>query len=152
MANSILKFIKSGTQKGAKAINKMDMLNIGMTGYFGYQAYKESKAAGSGTIGSLAAAAGEVIKDEMLGFGGVIALGALRAAPKAAAQGINTIQKLSRESARNRYGNSTPFYNATFRDTQQAYTMRQAGMQLAENSKYNLQQSLMGNEAAMLHM
>ena len=45
-----------------------------------------------------------------------------------------------------------PFYNATFNDTQQAYTMRQAGMQLAENSKYNLQQSLMGNEAAMLHM
>ena len=44
-----------------------------------------------------------------------------------------------------------PFANATFVDTKQAYTMRQAGMQLAEASKYNLQQSLLGNEATSMY-
>ena len=38
----------------------------------------------------------------------------------------------------------------TFNDNQRAFTMRQAGMQLAKNSQYNLQQSLMGNEANYL--
>ena len=50
----------------------------------------------------------------------------------------------------NRQARRIPFNNSTFNDNQRAFTMRQAGMQLAKNSQYNLQQSLMGNEANYL--
>ncbi len=43
------------------------------------------------------------------------------------------------------------FGNASFQDTQQLATMRQSGMELATMSQYNLEQSLMGNEAQHLH-
>ena len=138
--------------KGTKKLSKFDMLSIGVTGYFGYQTYKDNRAQGNNIVTSTLAAGGEMVKNELLGLPGMLALGAIKGIPNLAVKGTMGLQKLSRQSARQRFGNSTPFYNATFTDTQQAYTMRQAGMQLAENSKYNLQQSLMGNEAAMLHM
>ena len=50
-----------------------------------------------------------------------------------------------------RANRNIPFSNATFVDTKQAYTMRQAGMQLAQASKYNLQQAMLGNEASMMY-
>ena len=43
------------------------------------------------------------------------------------------------------------FGEAEFMDTQQLATMRQAGMELAKMSQYNLQQSMMGNEAQYMH-
>ena len=48
-------------------------------------------------------------------------------------------------------GNALPFSNSTFIDTQQTYTMRQAGMNLAKQSKYNIQQAMMGDEARMTY-
>ena len=50
----------------------------------------------------------------------------------------------------NKTSRQTPFSNAQFRDYNQAFTMRQAGLQMAEASRYNLQQTLMGNEASYL--
>ena len=52
----------------------------------------------------------------------------------------------------NRGAINAPFSNATFVDTQQAYTMRQAGMQMAQASRYNLQQTLLGNEAQYMKL
>lgn len=123
-------------------------MNIG----FGISDYKTNRKEGKSKLNSAAGAVGEFAIGELLGGGGMLALNLIPEIPKMATSAALGINKLSRQESRKSYGSSMPFYNATFNDTQQAYTMRQAGMQLAENSKYNLQQSLMGNEAAMLHM
>ena len=47
--------------------------------------------------------------------------------------------------------NQMPFRNYTFVDGPQIATMRQAGLALARRSKYELQQTVMGNEARYLH-
>lgn len=129
-----------------------DLIGVGLNIGFGYMDYKDNRQQGKSKAMSVAGAVGEFAIGEMLGGGAMFAINALQAVPKLAVSAATGISKLSRQQARSKYGSSMPFYNATFNDTQQAYTMRQAGMQLAENSKYNLQQSLMGNEAAMLHM
>lgn len=146
MANFLKTIMK---QKNCGA---MDLATAGLSVVSGYSEYKAARQNGHGAIVSAGAAIGDFALGEMLGLPGMIGLGVLEAAPQLAASAYTGINKAARQMSRQRYGNMIPFYNATFQDTQQAYTMRQAGMQLAENSKYNLQQSLMGNEAAMLHM
>ena len=42
------------------------------------------------------------------------------------------------------------FQNAAFQDTQSTYTMRQAGMAIAERSRYNTQQAMLGREASYI--
>ena len=44
-----------------------------------------------------------------------------------------------------------PFANSTFVDTQQTYTMRQAGMNLARQGQYAMQQAMLGDEARMTY-
>lgn len=130
----------------------MDLATVGFSVFAGYNEYKAARQNGHGPLVSAGAAVGDFAMGEMLGLGGMLAIGALETIPGLAASAYTGVNKAARQMSRQRYGNSIPFYNSMFQDTQQAYTMRQAGMQLAENSKYNLQQSLMGNEAAMLHM
>ena len=62
-----------------------------------------------------------------------------------AAEGAAKLQRNMNKASR-----QVPFQNAQFRDYNQAMTMRQAGMQMAQASRYNLQQTLMGNEAQYL--
>ena len=47
--------------------------------------------------------------------------------------------------------NQMPFNAHTFVDGQQIYTMRQAGMALAQKAKYQVQAAQMGNEAQFMH-
>jgi hypothetical protein len=77
-----------------------------------------------------------------------MAMQILPALPEAAVNGYEALGKLTRQM--NQQGKQVPFVNAGFHDYNQAFTMRQAGMQMAQASQYNLQQSLMGNEAAYL--
>ena len=57
-----------------------------------------------------------------------------------------------KESRRmNSAANQGVFGNAQFQDTQQLATMRQSGMEMAKMANYNLQQTLMGNEATYFH-
>ena len=51
----------------------------------------------------------------------------------------------------NSAANFQVFGDAQFMDTQQLATMRQSGMEMAKMANYNLQQTLMGNEATYLH-
>ncbi|MGL4878003.1 hypothetical protein [Paraclostridium dentum] len=72
-----------------------------------------------------------------------------KAAPGAIIAGAEGLQKVTRQM------NSTTrvqtFGESYFQDTQQLATMRQAGMEMAKMSQYNLQQSIMGNEAQHMH-
>ena len=133
-------------------LNIGDLASVGLNIGFGIADYKENRQQGKSKGMAVAGAVGEFAIGEMLGGGAMFAINALQAVPQLATSAATGLSQMSRQQARSRDGASMPVYNATFNDTQQAYTMRQAGMQLAENSKYNLQQSLMGNEAAMLHM
>lgn len=63
-----------------------------------------------------------------------------------AVEGINTMSRSMNSMQRRQV-----FGDVEFMDTQQLATMRQSGMELAKMSQYNLQQTLMGNEAEHLH-
>lgn len=118
--------------------------SVAFPAYFAASEFNRSREAGKGIISSAASAATDFALSEALGWKYMF-LGLAQAAPQIAAGAYNSIDQLSRQGSTN--GVSTPFGNSRFRDTQPAYTMRQYGMQLAQNSRYNLEQTLMGNEA-----
>jgi hypothetical protein len=86
---------------------------------------------------------------DAIGLPGMIGLGAIKSVPTLAVNGFLGATKMARSMDRS--SRNVAFNNATFVDTPQAYTMRQAGMQIAEASRYNLQQTLLGNEASSMH-
>lgn len=132
-----------------KGIGVMGTLNLGMNAYTTVSDYKDKRLEGHGKISSAISAAGNAIMFDAIGLKGMFTMGLIKHAPVLATKGIikaNAVARSMDRSARN-----TPFANATFVDSQQAFTMRQAGMQLAQASKYNLQQTLLGNEASVMH-
>ena len=68
--------------------------------------------------------------------------------PQAAIGATEKLGKMQR--GMNKTSRQKPFQNAVFQDYNRAFTMRQAGMQAAQRSQYNLQQAIMGNEAQYL--
>ena len=135
---------KLTSSNGAKFLSLGTAMNIG----FGYMDYKQAREEGHGVIGSAGRAVASYATAEVVGIPGMLAFGALKAAPVAITKGIEGISKLERSMTKQ--NRRIPFANSNFVDNQQAYTMRQAGMQLAANSQYNLQQALLGNEASNL--
>lgn len=124
-------------------------ISLAMNTYGAVSDYKQKRLEGHSKTSSLISAAGNAIMFEAIGLPGMIAMGAMTTLPDMAVNGVlkaNAAARSMDRSARN-----APFVNATFADSQQAYTMRQAGVQMAQASKYNLQQTLMGNEASVMH-
>lgn len=124
-------------------------VGVVMNSYGAIQDYKEGRLQGRSKFSSGLGAAGNAVMFEAIGMKGMLGLGALKYGPSAITSGVLAGQQMARSMDRS--ARNVPFSNATFNDTKMAYTMRQAGMQLAEASKYNLQQSLMGNEANTMH-
>lgn len=125
-------------------------LGFGLAAYTAFSGYKEAREEGHGRLSSAAHAATDLILPEFLGWKTHLALGAASFLPKAAVQGMQTVAQLGREYERS-VRDQSPFRSNTFVDSQQIYTMRQAGVALAEQSKYSLQQTLIGNEARYMH-
>lgn len=149
---------KKGAEKAAKNVVEQvaekslmgTAFSVGLPLFFAGQMYKDSRNEGNGMIQSGMKAAGDFAVSEMMGggLGGIakyMALQAVPAIPKAAVGAVESLNAMSRSM--NSATVAGPFSTAIFNDNQQKYTMRQAGMQLAQASKYNLQQTLMGNEA-----
>ena len=124
-------------------------ISLGMNAYGAISDYKQKRLEGYGKVSSTISAAGNAIMFEAMGLVGMLAMGALTTLPDMAVNGILKANAAARSMDRS--SRNTPFANATFADSQQAYTMRQAGVQMAQASKYNLQQTLMGNEASVMH-
>lgn len=143
-ASKILKKIGQATG----SISKSDLFSLGMGAYFGYQEYRSQREQGNSVLSSIAGGIGDFVVSEMAPVLYPTAM-FLSNIPKWGVQGVMGLNRLSREMNRQRGG---PFATATFVDTKQAYTMRQAGMQIAENSRYNIQQALLGREASMIGM
>lgn len=137
----------------SKMFKKMtvgDVAKVGLGVYFGLDSYKTAREEGHGVVMSGAKAVGENIMMDAMGFGWYLGYQALTGIP---AVGVKTAETLSQAArSMSTLNGNVPFQNATFNDSPQAYTMRQAGMQLAKASKYNLQQAMLGNEAQYLHL
>lgn len=138
-----------GNVLNKKGLNVWGTVGVGLNVMSTVQDYKQSRMEGQGKVGAAISAVGNAVMFEAIGLPGMLALGAIKEAPKVA---VNTALKASQmargmDSSRN----NKVFNNANYLDSKQAYTMRQAGMQLAEASKYNLQQAMLGNEASTMH-
>lgn len=127
---------------------KNDKMSLILNGYFAVDTYSAKREEGHGVIGSAALGFGEYMLYDALGWKGGLALNMVPMLGSLGAQAFNSASQYARSVDRNR--NYRPFMNSTFVDTQQTYTMRQAGMNLAKQSKYNIQQAMLGNEAQMI--
>ena len=130
-----------------KIFNKR-VFDIGLNAAFAISDYKDARDSGKGVVGSAVKAgalfaAGEVLQGAM--FPVMLA----SSIPKMAVGAIETTQRMTRQM--NNMQRIQTFGESYFQDTQQLATMRQAGMELAKMSQYNLQQSIMGNEAQYMH-
>ena len=144
-----LSSVNGAVQKlGLGKVGAFGLMGVGMDAYFAAGDYKDARESGSSRLGAAAASIGNFALYQSLGFAPTMAMQLLPVLPEAAVGGYEALGKLTRQM--NQQGKSVPFVNSNFNDYSQAFTMRQAGMQMAQASKYNLQQSLMGNEAAYL--
>ena len=137
VGNPYLKQVFSGRNLGA-------VLNLG----FAISDYNEARNAGDGVVKSAAKAGAQFVAGEMLGawmFPVMLA----KQVPSIAVNTIEATRQMTRQM--NSTSRIQTFGEAQFRDTQQLATMRQAGMEMAKMSQYNLQQSIMGNEAQYMH-
>lgn len=118
-------------------------LNVGFAG----MEYNDKRAEGNGVITSAMSAAGDLA----LGALSMPLLIGTTLAPELARGAVSAYDSASSYSRQlQRQGRNRPFQNATFVDTQQTYTMRQAGMNLARQGQMAAQQTSMGNEAASI--
>lgn len=116
------------------------------TGYMGISTYNDSRAEGDGVLSAAASAAGDTALSAMLNPAVYMGLSLAPELAKGAVDAydsINTYGRRLQAQSRNR-----PFQNATFVDSQQTYTMRQAGMNLARQGQFAASQTTMGNEAS----
>ena len=135
--------------EGPKMPSKASMLGTAGAVIGAISDYKNARRKGHGVVSSGLRAAGSFVLGEMLGWKGQLALMAIKELPGAVVKGADMLYKENRRM--NSAANQQVFGGSQFQDTQQLATMRQSGMEMAKMSQYNLQQTLMGNEATYLH-
>lgn len=145
-ASEFLKSLKNVKSKGVKGISGFGAVGLGIDAYFGIDEYRRSKAEGMSTIGSTARAVGDAVISEVVGPGKYLAVEAIANLPKVGVNAAMAIDKQAR--AMGSVNRNKPFGSIGFNDTQQAYTMRQAGINMARNSKYAREAAMLGNEAS----
>lgn len=117
--------------------------------YFAYGTYSDARNEGRGFIASAAEGGMDLALGYVLGPMAYMGYSVAKEIPGAVVSGAETVGQMGRTMAKTSM--NTPFATAQFQDTQQAFTMRQAGMQVAQRAKYALSQSIMGEEARHLH-
>jgi hypothetical protein len=133
-----------------KGLDVMSVVNVGFTVGMGVNQYKEEREKGAGRVSATAKAVGESVMADMMGPGLYFGAMALQALPKVGVDVVMKGAQMARQMSM--MDRNIPFQNATFKDNQQAFTMRQAGMAMARASKYNIQQAMLGNEAQYMHL
>ena len=140
----------TGNAAKEKFWNGSRKMTFGISALASIWTYKEERAQGNSRIGALGQAAMDFVLPELLGGWGYMGFQLAQAAPGMLINGAQSIAQAGREFERS-VRDQSPFRSNTFVDSQQIYTMRQAGLALGEQSKYALQQSLMGDEARFMH-
>ena len=131
-----------------KTLSKMDIAMTGLNIIGAIGDYKSYRREGDGVISAGVKAGAKFAIEEALGFW-ALPIALVKTVPGLAIKGADALYKENRRM--NSAANFTLFGDAQFMDTQQLATMRQSGMEMAKMSQYNLQQTLMGNEATYLH-
>lgn len=126
-----------------KNSNKGRMVSIGLSGLGFVHEYNENRAEGDGIAKSAVKGAGNAFIMDAVGMPVYFGAMALGGAVKGGGAIASSVARTSREMARS----NQAFATSTFVDTQQAYTMRQAGMQQVQSSEMNTKRALLGNEA-----
>ena len=137
---SILKkaghYVKNNKMKtGAGVVNTL----------FAYYFYKTSREEGDSAFTAAATSVGDLAMMSVMGPIQYMGAQAAMMLPGAAMSAYESGGQYARSLARQ--GKNVPFGNATFVDTEQAYTMRQAGQMLLKRGE----QSMLGREAQSLH-
>ena len=125
--------------------HKMTAFNVGVSAWAGIDSYQTAREEGGSKLGAAAGAAVDAALPFVLGAPAYAAYFAATELPELAVTVSDAMGTYQRNMAKTSFNRA--FVNAHFDDTQQAFTMRQAGMQIAQRSKYNIQQAMMGNEA-----
>lgn len=125
-------------------------LNTAFTGFMGISSYNDAREQGNGVFSSALKAGVELGYYAVTPMKLAIGVDILKGAGSMAVGGIESANQYMRSYERD-LRDQTAFKNYTWNDSQQLATMRQAGMHLAQRSKYQLQQALIGNEAQYLH-
>ena len=128
--------------------SKWATINTAANAYFTYDSYNESRNEGSGIISSAVKAGAEMALMTQINPFLYMGVSLLPSLARGGVDAYNSLGTYSRRLQRER--RNVPFSNATFVDTQQTYTMRQAGMNLIKNGQYVAQQTMLGNEASAL--
>ena len=131
-----------------KGLSKFDIAMTGVNLLGAVGDYKAARRKGHGVVSSAVRAGTQLAIDEALGIW-ALPVALVKNAPGAMIKGADMLYKENRRM--NSAANQQVFGDAQFMDTQQLATMRQSGMEMAKMSQYNLQQTLMGNEATYLH-
>ena len=129
-------------------VSKVGVLTTGMNILGTITDYKDERKKGHGVVSSAVRAGAKFAMYEALGLW-AIPVALVSNAPGAIIKGADMLYKENRKM--NSAANFQAFGGAQFMDTQQLATMRQSGMEMAKMANYNLQQTLMGNEATYLH-
>lgn len=148
--------VKKAAQEGIEELGESNLKKIfnkrvigtGFNALWAINDYKDTREEGKGVVGSVAKAGIMFATGEVLG-GAMLPIMLAKSAPQLAVNAIESTQRMTRQM--NSVQRIQTFGDAQFMDTQQLATMRQAGMELAKMSQYNLQQSMMGNEAQYMH-
>lgn len=135
---------KSHLKKALSGRNLNALLNIG----FAMNDFHEARNAGDGVLKAGVKAGAQFVAGEALGMWMMPVMMA-KSVPTLAISAVETAQTVTRKM--NSINRTQVFGEAQFQDTQQLATMRQAGMEMAKMSQYNLQQAIMGNEAQYMH-
>lgn len=136
-------------ERGLSKLKKASKLDIAMSSIGAISKYKDSRKQGRGVMSSVARAGVDFAASQLMGTGLYMGLAAFRAAPKALVTGAMYLQNEVRQM--NTASRFRVFGDASFQDSDQLATMRQSGMEMAKMANYNLEQTLMGNEARYLH-
>ena len=151
LVNNADDMAEEAIESGAKGLGKlgtMDKIMSGVNVLGAIGDYKTARRKGHGVISSAVRAGAQFAIYEALGAW-ALPVTLLQHTPGAIIKGADMLYKENRRM--NSAANNQIFGDAEFLDTQQLATMRQSGMEMAKMAQYNLQQTLMGNEAQYLH-
>lgn len=150
MAIGLIRAAGRMAAKGASKVGGVgNALNMGLGAVFGYSGYNTAREEGNGVVSSTVSGLTEAVLPMMMGGWAYAGYAIATELPGAAVSAVEGISQYGRGLTK--AGKQTPFQNAQFAETQGTFTMRQAGMALAERSKYSVQQTTLGNEARYMH-
>lgn len=146
MAKAVTSAIKN--KLGGVAGTKVPWLSIGLSTMTGVSTFNSERRQGKSAVGAIASGVVDGFLADVIGMPLYIGAIAARGAGGAMVKGYENMAQKSRSM---QMAGSQPFSANTFMESEQTYTMRQAGMNMIANSSMSSKKALLGSEAQMFH-